>query len=318
MRDNESDRREPGEAEALEAMRAGVARAVLRAIARLERRMRAVDADLARVAEAAERAAFAQRFVAEAARARRGARVLRAVDWSSGEARSIELAVDPAKTARAELDAIFRRAKRLKGGAPVAQARLADARMTADRLRGVLDAIGVAESPDELDALGEQAHTIAPRDVRRGSAGSRTAGDGHAPHGETVRAPYRTFLGSNGARILVGKSAEKNDRLTLDVARPGDLWLHARGMKGAHVVVPLAKGKACPSELLVEAAHLAAHFSDARKEALVEIVYVPRRYVRKPRKSPPGLVVLQREKTMLLKVDARVLGRLLEREELAT
>jgi predicted ribosome quality control (RQC) complex YloA/Tae2 family protein len=98
------------------------------------------------------------------------------------------------------------------------------------------------------------------------------------------------------------------------VARPRDLWLHAKNRKGSHVVVPLAKGAACPPEVLAEAAHLAAHFSDAREEDLVEIQHTPRRYVRKPRKSPPGLVVVDREKVMILRRRPEVLRGLLERE----
>jgi len=45
-------------------------------------------------------------------------------------------------------------------------------------------------------------------------------------------------------------------------ARGHDLWLHAKGRTGAHVVVPLDKGHTCPAEVLIDAAHLAAHFSD--------------------------------------------------------
>ena len=70
-------------------------------------------------------------------------------------------------------------------------------------------------------------------------------------------------------------------------ARPHDLWLHARDDAGAHVVVPLERGEACPSELLCDAATLAAHFSQARGQARVDVTYVERRYVRKPRKSRP-------------------------------
>ena len=126
--------------------------------------------------------------------------------------------------------------------------------------------------------------------------------------------PYRAFASAGGARILVGRGAEKNDALTFHVARPHDLWLHAKNRTGAHVVPPLDNRASCPADVLVEAAHLAAHFSDAREEDLVEIQHTPRRYVRKPRKSPAGLVVVDREKVMLLRRRPEVLRGLLERE----
>jgi predicted ribosome quality control (RQC) complex YloA/Tae2 family protein len=92
------------------------------------------------------------------------------------------------------------------------------------------------------------------------------------------------------------------------------MWLHAKGATGAHVIVRLEKGRSCPADLLVEAAHLAAHFSSARDEGVVEVEYTSRRYVRKPRGSPPGLVVVDREKVILLRREEQTLRRLLESE----
>jgi len=115
--------------------------------------------------------------------------------------------------------------------------------------------------------------------------------------------------------VLVGRGASDNDELTLHVARPHDLWLHAKGQPGAHVVVRLTKGHEAPAELLVDAAHLAAHFSDARGEAVVDVTYVSRRYVRKRRGSPPGQVQVDREKVLVLRVDGARLASLLAREE---
>jgi hypothetical protein len=60
---------------------------------------------------------------------------------------------------------------------------------------------------------------------------------------------------------------------------------------------------------------LAAHFSDARGEAVVDVAYAPRRYVRKPRGSAPGLVVVDREKVFAVRIDPAVMRVLLEREE---
>jgi predicted ribosome quality control (RQC) complex YloA/Tae2 family protein len=38
----------------------------------------------------------------------------------------------------------------------------------------------------------------------------------------------------DGLSILMGKTAKVNDHLTLKVANPDDLWLHARGTPGSH------------------------------------------------------------------------------------
>ena len=113
----------------------------------------------------------------------------------------------------------------------------------------------------------------------------------------------------------MGRGAAHNDALTFQTARPHDLWLHAKGRTGAHVVVPLAKNHTCPGDVLVEAAHLAAHFSDARDEAVVDVQYASRRHLRKPRGSAPGLVVVDREKVLAVRMEPSLLRALLEREE---
>jgi predicted ribosome quality control (RQC) complex YloA/Tae2 family protein len=154
----------------------------------------------------------------------------------------------------------------------------------------------------------------APKDVKLEDARGPSAGGGK--RGQQAKAPpFRTFHARSGDRILVGRGAQQNDALTFQVARPHDLWLHAKERAGAHVIAPLVKGHACPPELLVDAAHLAAHFSESREEAVVDVQYAERRHLRKPRGSAPGLVVVDREKVIALRKDGAILRALLESEE---
>jgi predicted ribosome quality control (RQC) complex YloA/Tae2 family protein len=269
-------------------------RALAKALARIDRRLGALALDLEKVADAAARAETARLFVAEAARAPRGADRLIVKDWSTGRETTIEL--DRSKDARTQLEAIFKRARRLRNGASFTHERLHDARAARAALVDLLERLEVPETdPTVIAALAQKA---APRDVRLGLP--KAASDG-ARQADGPRPPYRIFVGRSGGRILVGRGALHNDELTVRVAKPHDLWLHARNFTGAHVVVPLPRGASCPADLLVDAAHLAAHFSSAREEATVEIEYTPRRYVRKPRRSPPGAVLVTREKVMILR-----------------
>ena len=76
------------------------ARALLKAIARVGRRVEAVEGDLARTERADDLARQAQLFVVAAAASPRGADRLEAVDWSSGEARAVQMPIDPSRGAR--------------------------------------------------------------------------------------------------------------------------------------------------------------------------------------------------------------------------
>jgi len=286
-------------------------RALAKGIARVERRIAAVKGDLARTDGADAMAQRARLFVAAAASAPRGAKKLTATDWATGEAHDIDLPIDPARGAKEQIDALFKRARRLKEGAKIARARLNEAEASLTALKDAQSSL--AEDGADLGALEASARAAAPRDFKFAQnpapSSSHTRSDQRRP-------PYRTFLGASGARILVGRGAVHNDALTLHIARSHDLWLHAKNMHGAHVVVPLEKGASCPSDLLIEAAHLAAHFSDGRDEDLIEVQYTPRRYIRKPKGSAPGLVVVDREKVIALRKDREELRRLLETEVL--
>jgi predicted ribosome quality control (RQC) complex YloA/Tae2 family protein len=121
---------------------------------------------------------------------------------------------------------------------------------------------------------------------------------------------YRIFE-MEGFEILVGRSARDNDTLSLRVARPGDLWLHAHGFAGSHVVVrpALPPGGLDPEDrlptrevsrsVLQRAAELAAWHSKARNARGKVAVHVCRGAdVSKPRGAPPGQVRLRRFDTV--------------------
>jgi predicted ribosome quality control (RQC) complex YloA/Tae2 family protein len=270
-------------------------------------RVEAIRVDLARGAEAEALASRARWFVAEAARAPRGARELTVTDWSSGEERAITLPLDPAKSAKAQIDAIFNRARRMQKGMEIARARSAAAEAAILLLDARLTAVRSAGSQEDLGAVVGSPTATSPAPPR-----------GRVPKGKPPkRRPYRLFRCAPGIVVFVGRSAADNDALTFRVARPQDLWLHARGVEGAHVVLPLDKGKAPSPEALVDAAHLAAHFSGYRSEASVEVQYATRGHVRKPRGSPPGLVVVEPARAMLVRMEPDRIARLLASEETA-
>ena len=304
--------------DAVEIHRAELVRMLDKARLRVERRRTAVRDDLSKIAQADAIAAQAQWLVGEAARAPRGATKLVVTDWSSGQAVTMETPLDPSKTAREQVDAMFKRAKRLKLGGKIAEERLAQAQAQGQAIEAALESVRAATSLAGMDAAAREAKKRAPRDVMLANGAPGAGVVAPSPKGAKTggrRVPYRAFVARSGRKILVGKGAIDNDALTLKIAKPHDLWLHAKDRTGAHVIVQLDKGQTCPAEDLVDAGHLAAHFSDARDEKAVDVQYTPRRFLRKPKGSAPGAVVVDREKVLALRFDAALLRALLEREE---
>mgnify|MGYP001287508128 CR=1 FL=1 len=106
---------------------------------------------------------------------------------------------------------------------------------------------------------------------------------------------YREYL-CQGFSILVGRGARENDVLSLREAEPQDLWLHAAGYAGSHVVIRRpSKDVEVPSEVVEVAAQLAAWHSKARGAGgKVEVHLCHAGDVRKRRGAPAGEVQLER------------------------
>ena len=282
----------------LEQLRAETARKLEAQRKRLIRRCAAIRGDLAKGEDAQELARVAALAAPVAASIRRGSTSVAVDDWATGELVKREIPLDPSRAPRESLERIFATARRLRKGAPLAAARLHEAEVAVAAIDQRLARVAAATTPDELlEARGE---TKLPK-------------RGAAKPAQERKPPYRTFRTPRGT-ILVGRGAARNDELTFHVAKPYHLWLHARGFPGAHVVVQLRRDQACPPDLLVDAAHLAAHFSDARGERTVEITYVPRKFVKKTKGSAPGAVAVEREKVLPLRFDDARLARLLASE----
>jgi predicted ribosome quality control (RQC) complex YloA/Tae2 family protein len=97
-----------------------------------------------------------------------------------------------------------------------------------------------------------------------------------------------------GIVIWVGRNSRQNEEVTFTRGKPDDLWLHARGIPGAHVIVK-SGGLTVPAGVLQRAAGLAAYYSAARGEGRVLVDATERRHVRKIKGGKPGMVTYRHE-----------------------
>jgi hypothetical protein len=294
---------------ALAREKASLARAIKARLTALRRRADAVHEDLARLGDVDRLQKTGRLLLAQGSKIPRGAARATLSDWEAGG--SIEVTLDPSRPAKSQAEAFFVKARRYQRGEAIMKKRLADTQSAiAEILQLTADIDAALPDPATLEALGARARSL-------GVASAKISVEpGRAPRSnEEKRLPYTIFHSSGDSLILVGRGAKDNDALTTKHARPHDLWLHAKGVVGAHVLVPLAKGTTCPPDVLVDAATLAAHFSDARGDTVAEVSYVERRYVRKPKKSAPGAVTHDREKVIAVRVEPGRLGRLLASKE---
>ncbi len=163
-----------------------------------------------------------------------------------------------------------------------------------------VEALKVKESL--LKRIEEARDEEALQDFEEPQKPSKTARGNRA---EAVKIPgVRSYQSSDGYEILVGRRAADNDHLTFRLAKPNDLWLHSADYPGSHVIVRRIGRKEIPQRTVIEAAKLAARFSQARKDSKVSVHYTPRKFLSKPKGAAPGLVRMSSFKTMLVEPTA--------------
>lgn len=260
---------------------------------RVRRTISKVEADVARAARAPAIRHEAELILSHLHAYEPGAAHLDVQDWEA-DPPARRLAIDPRVGARALAQGLYHRAGRFERSVLHGERRREELDARAALLENLL--ADRALDADEVEGRAQ---------LRRRPQGAR---QGAAP-----RRAYRHFETDDGP-IFVGRGAADNDTLTLRVARPHDLWLHARNLRGAHVVVPLDRGADCSPRRIADAAMLAAHFSEAKDDAIVDVLYTDRRHVRKPRGSAPGSVRVERDKTIAVRMDRERLRWLITRE----
>jgi predicted ribosome quality control (RQC) complex YloA/Tae2 family protein len=96
-----------------------------------------------------------------------------------------------------------------------------------------------------------------------------------------------------GFEVVIGRNALQNERVTWKMAGPDDIWLHAEGVPGSHVIIS-AQGRQIPEEVIEQAAGWALWHSQARESTKAPVIVTRKRHLRKIKGGRPGQVrVLQ-------------------------
>ncbi len=344
------------EAERFREERQRLARAAGTHLERLRRRLQAQEEERREAAAAEEYRICGELLTAHLHLLRPGLAEVRVPDWYDPAGGERVIPLDPRLGPAANAQAYFKRYRKGKRARDAVEAKLAQ---TVDEIRYLEGVEASLEAVETLDELAEVATELAAggylKDARPGdhrsrpggrprSSGLRPARRGATGAGESL--PL-AFVSSDGFTILVGKNNRQNDELTMRLAAPGDLWLHAKDIPGSHVVVRLAGDgaprppvssrppgegaprpttgggrrlpagdtvlEAVPPRTLEEAAMLAAYYSKARHSGKTPVDVTWRRHVRKPRGARPGFVVYTDQRTVYVTPDPAAITALQDR-----
>lgn len=230
-------------------------------------------------------------------RMERGAARLTAQNYYDENGAEIDIPLDPLLTPQQNAAKYYKRYTKAKTAEKHLREQIEKAAAERDYLESVQGEIALAQTEPEFAELRRELQETGY--IRR---------SGKEKRGRERPVAPREFRSSSGLRILVGRSNVQNDALTKKADRR-DLWLHTQKIHGSHVILCTEDG-AYDDESLLEAAQLAAYYSQAQDGSNVPVDYTSVKFVKKPVNAKPGMVVYETYRTLYVTPDAETVRRL--------
>ena len=220
-------------------------------------------------------------------RAEKGARTLLCEDYYTEGCPTVELALDPRKTPQQNAAAAYRDYRKAAAAEQHLTKLIAEGEAVLDYLESTLDNLSRVES--EKEAAEIRRELIAAGVLRQPKQGGKERKI--KPLG-----PIR-HVSATGYEILIGRSNTQNDELTFKTARRTDIWLHVQKLHGSHVIIRAEDTR--PDEgTILEAAALAAKYSQAAGSGKVAVDFTMVKNVKKPSGALPGKVIYTNYETV--------------------
>jgi predicted ribosome quality control (RQC) complex YloA/Tae2 family protein len=208
--------------------------------------------------------------------------------------KTLEIALDPQRTPVHQAEQMFKRSARMERAAQFIPQRRA--RLQEDQaFLAQLDAdLALAENQPEIAAVREE--------LQKGSFLPEQRKKTPRERAPQQTAQPRRYFSPQGFEIVVGRNARQNEHVTFNIAGSNDLWLHARGAPGSHVVIR-SGGQPVHDTTLRMAAQLAAYYSNLRGERAAVVAYTPRRFVSRAPGGHTGQVLIRNEQTLTVRAE---------------
>ncbi len=270
------------------ALRGAVADQLRHAETRLQRQLSALAGDEPAPGEAEQLRVQAEWLLALNSQIEPGQQTL-TIDL--GE-QTLVIPLQEGKSAIAQAEQLFTRAAKLERAAQIIPERRAKLTGDLDYLAQLTLDLANAENQPEIAAIPRELQTMGLL-----SQASKAGGTSPKRAGGPVSSQPLRYYSPQGFEIVVGRNARQNEQVTFDLAKGEDLWLHARGAPGAHVVIR-SGGQAVSDETLRMAAQLAAYYSKLVGERAATVIVTPRRFISRAPGGRPGQVLVRQEETI--------------------
>ncbi len=255
----------------------------------LQRKANGLRADLERAEKSEDYRIQGELLLANLHTITRGQKQVALQNYYSPELETLLIPLNPEQTPSANAQTYFKKYTKAKRGYSLIQQRLAELE-AAEEVRCVYEA--KVESADTLDSL----RALRTEFIENGYLRAQQRGKQQQQRSE---GPFRKYTSTNGFQMYVGRNSQSNDLLLRQIAKPRDMWLHAKQIHGSHVIIRNPENRPdIPMPTLLQAAQLAAYFSKAHHASHVPVDYTWARYVVKRKGNVAGYVHYTHEKTL--------------------
>ena len=193
----------------------------------------------------------------------------------------LKIELDPSKNPSENAQEYFEKFKKSKRGIPILEERLQQTEEHEEYLNSYIDIISETDNLQELEEIEDN--------LRHGKPISKNS---HVQISSPRKYKFMNFT------IISGKNPEQNDEVSLKIASKNDMWFHARGMGGSHVIIKSDKNEKPPKEVIVRAAEIAAYHSKGKNSSKVQVTQTFARHVQKKKGMAPGAVRVTKENSI--------------------
>jgi predicted ribosome quality control (RQC) complex YloA/Tae2 family protein len=271
-------------------------------ISRLQKRRENLLGDREKFAKEIDFKALGEILKAHYGELKKGMTEIEVADFRFDPPRPVVIPLDEALDPAGNVQRYFHRYKKAKRGLEFVQGRITETEKEATYLESALFQVQEAEDGEQVEIvrleLEREKIIIPPKRARA------------LREKQEVSSPVRRLRSSKGLEIYCGKHNLGNDYLLRKLAKGNDLWFHAQGLPGSHVLLKVTSGEP-PLDSILEAAAVAAYFSRGREANRVEVDYTLAQNVRRPKGARPGLVTYTHQRTVLVKPDKELVQKLL-------
>ncbi len=255
----------------------------------LQRKAKALQKDLDRAEKSEDYRIQGELILANLHTMTRGQEQVELQNYYSPDLEKLTIPLNPEQTPSENAQAYFKKYTKAKRGYTRIQQLISDLDADQETLQLYVSELESAKTLGDLQRLRGVFTENGYLKTQQGRKQKQPVGEG----------PFRRYTSTNGFQMYVGKNSQSNDLLLRQIAKPSDMWLHAKQIHGSHVIIRNPENRPdIPMPTLLQAAQLAAYYSKAHHASNVPVDYTWARYVVKRKGNVAGYVHYTREKTL--------------------